>query len=165
MMKKLLGLCALGALALALVASPARAADQTIDGTLRLGPSAVVVAPLIDAKYTTGALQSATFAAGDLTGARIVTYDNTGTTPGNLATRTATQMFGDTAGAYVGQSYLLMIRNSSGSANTATITAGTGVTLTGTMTIAQTVTRIFVVTFTSATAVTIQSLGISAAGA
>jgi hypothetical protein len=143
----------------------AYAADQTIDGILRLGPSAVIQSPLADAKYTTAAAQSATFAAGDLTGARVVTYDNTGTTPGNLTTRTATQMFGDIPGAYVGMSYILMIRNSSGSANTATIVAGAGVTLTGTMTIAQTVTRVFVVTFTSATAVTIQSMGISAAGA
>lgn len=154
------------ALAALLAASlAAYAADLSIDGVLRLGPSSVQVAPLADAKYVTAAAQSATLAAGDITGARVVTYDNTGTTPGNLTTRTAALMFADVPGAYAGMSYILLIRNSSGSANTATIVAGTGVTLTGTMTVAQNVTRIFVVTFVSATAVTIQSMGISAAGA
>lgn len=163
-MKKLRSLF-VGIAALASIVGLALAADLTVDGTLRLGPSGIVSSPLADAKYTTGALQAATFAAGDLTGARVVTYDNTGTTPAALTTRTATQMFADIPGAYVGMSYILLIRNSSGSANTATLTAGTGVTATGTMTIAQNVTRFFVVTFTSATAVTIQSMGISAAGA
>jgi hypothetical protein len=125
----------------------------------------VNIARLPAAKFATGALQSATFAAGDLTGADNVNYINTGTTPANLTTRTATQMFNDTPGAFVGMSYVLNIRNGSGSANTATIVAGTGVTLTGTMTIAQNVTRQFVVTFTAATTLTIQSMGILAAGA
>lgn len=120
-------------------------------------------------QYRTGALQSAAFTASDLTPLNgteaIVCYDNTGTTPGTLTTRTATQMYGDTPGASPDMTYLLLIRNSSGMANTATVGAGTGVTLTGTMTIAQNVTRLFTVTFTSGTACTIQSMGIVAAGA
>ena len=120
-------------------------------------------------QYRTGALQSAAFAASDLTPLtgmeKVVAYDNTGTTPATLTTRTAVQMFNDIPGAVAGMTYLLLIRNSSGSANTATVAAGTGVTLTGTMTIAQNVTRIFIVTMTSPTACTLQSMGISAAGA
>ncbi len=116
-------------------------------------------------KYTTGALQSATFVAGDITGAGVVMYDNTGTTPGNLTTRTAAEMFGDIPNCQIGFSYTLLVRNSSGSANTATIVAGSNVTVTGTMTIAQTVTRVFNVKFPTATTCTIQSMGILAAGA
>lgn len=119
-------------------------------------------------QYRTGALESATFAAGDLSpllGPFFVCYDNTGVTPATLTTRTATQMFADDPRAVVGKSYLLAVRNSSSGANTATIAAGTGVTLTGTMTIAQNVTRLFVVTYNSRVALTIQSMGILAAGA
>ena len=120
-------------------------------------------------QYRTGALQSATFAASDLSPLNgteaIVCYDNTGTTPGTLTTRTAAQMYADTPGASPDMVYLLAIRNSSSMANTATVGAGTGVTLTGTMTIAQNVTRLFVVTFASNAAVTLQSMGILAAGA
>src|SRR3990167_2094491 len=121
------------------------------------------------AQYRTGALQSAAFAQFDLaptTGVEaVVAYDNTGDTPGTLTTRTAVQMFNDITGAVAGMTYLLLIRNSSSMANTATVAAGTGVTLTGTMTIAQSVTRVFIVTMTSQTACTIQSMGILAAGA
>mgnify|MGYP001594601372 CR=1 FL=1 len=121
--------------------------------------------PLPVSKYVTGALQSTTFAAGDLTGAEIVHYDNTGVTPATLTTRTATEMFGDIPNAQIGYTYTLFIRNSSSGANTATIAGGASVTVTGTMTIAQNVTRMFNVTFPSATTCTIQSMGIFAAGA
>ncbi len=119
------------------------------------------------AKYVTQAYQGVTLAAGDITGANVVWFNNTGTTPAALTVRTAAQMFADTPNAQVGQSWSLFIRNSSVSANTATLTADAGptVTLTGTMTIAQNVTRMFVCTFTSATALTIQSMGVSAAAA
>lgn len=115
-------------------------------------------------KFSTAALENTTLAAGNITGALYVNFINTGTTPQTLTTRTAAQMFADHA-ARVGDTYMLAIRNGSSGANTATIGAGDGVTLTGTMTIAQNVTRFFHVTFVSATAVTIQSMGISAAGA
>lgn len=122
------------------------------------------------AQYRTGALQSATFAQYDLTpqtGAeRVVIYDNTGTTPANLQCRTAALMFSDIPGCFAGLTYLLGIRNSSGSANTATVTTATGVTLTGTMSIAQFATRLFVVTMTSPAACTLQSVAlISPSGA
>lgn len=117
------------------------------------------------AQYTTAAGQSATLTGAQVAGAQFVAYDNTGTTPGNLQMATAAQIVAAIPNAQIGFAYTLQIRNSSGSANTATITTNTGITLTGTMTIAQTVTRTFIVTLTSLTAVTVQSMGISAAGA
>lgn len=113
---------------------------------------------LPDAKFTTGTTTT-TFAAGQLTGAPTVNYTNTQGTPGSIATRTATQMFTDDPNARVGNSYLLIVTNGQGS-GTLTITAGTGVTLTGTMTIAANTWRMFTVTYTSATALTIQNLGL-----
>lgn len=120
---------------------------------------------LQDAKFTTAALESATIAAASVAGAKIVAHINTGTTPGNLQFPTAAALVAAIPGAKAGQSYLLKIRNGSGSANTATITTNTGITLTGTMTIAQNVTRDLLVTLTSLTAVDVRSVGISAAGA
>lgn len=102
----------------------------------------------------TGALQSAAFAAGALTGGANVVYTNTGTTPANLTTRTATQMFNDMPNAQVGFAYLLTIINLSGSANTATIVGGSGVTVSGTATIAQNIARVYTVVFTSSTTIT-----------
>lgn len=146
-------------LALVLVAIPiAWAQNQSITGTITTGGI------VQNAKYSTGTTTT-TFAAGQLTGSAVTVYDSTATTPGSIATRTAAEMFADIPGAVAGGTYVLAVRNSSGSANTMTITAGTGVTLTGTMTIAQSTTRVFVVTITSATAITIQSIGLFAAGA
>lgn len=122
-----------------------------------MGPNVALPA----SKFTTGS--GATFAAGDLTGAATVTYAGTGSNA-TLTTRTGAQMFGDIPNCQIGFTYALFIRNTN--ATGATITAADGtVTLTGTMTIAQNVTRMFNVTFTSATAVTLQSMGIFAAGA
>lgn len=117
------------------------------------------------AQYATAALQSATMTGAQVAGSRTCVFDNTGTTPGNLQMPTAAAIVAAISGAQAGLSYILKIRNSSGSANTATITTNTGITLTGTMTIAQNVTREFVVTLVSLTAVTVQSVGLSAAGA
>lgn len=117
------------------------------------------------AQYSTAAGQSTALTGAQVAGAACVVYDNTGTTPGNLQMATAAQIVAAIPNAQIGYSYILQIRNSSGSANTATITTNTGITLTGTMTIAQSVTRSFVVTLNSLTAVTVQSIGISAAGA
>lgn len=113
------------------------------------------------AKITTGT--AATFAAGDITGAHWVDYINNASNA-TLTTRTAAQMFGDIPNCQIGFAYKLAIRNLN--ATGATLTAADGsVTLSGTMTIAQNVTRTFEVVFTSASACTITSMGISAAGA
>lgn len=117
------------------------------------------------AKYTTAALQAATIPAANLAGASDVIFDNTGTTPGTLTTDTAANIIAAVPGWQIGQTYILEIRNDSGSANTATIAGGTGVTMTGTLTIAQNTTRRFAVTYTGAAAVSMQSIGLSAAGA
>lgn len=115
-------------------------------------------------QYSTAAGQSTALTGVQVAGANFVVYDNTGTTPANLQMATAAQIVAAIPNAQIGFAYTLQIRNSSGSANTATITTNTGITLTGTMTIAQSVTRTFIVTLVSLSAVTVQSVGISAAG-
>lgn len=99
-----------------------------------------------------------TAAVGDLTGAQIVNLKLTAVGANNYTTRTATQMFGDISGAYVGLTYEARIENTN--AGTTTLVAGSGVTLTGTMTIAQNTTRVFTVTFPTATTCTIESRGL-----
>ena len=69
-------------------------------------------------------------------------------------TRTGTELFGDTPNAQIGGTYVLKVINKGD--NTVTFTAGSGVTITGTNTLATTTTRTFCVTFDSATAVTMQ---------
>lgn len=100
-----------------------------------------------------------TFAAGQLTGANFVNYTNTNATPGSIATRTAAEMIADTPNAYIGQTWVLRITNTGG--NTLTVTAGSNVTLTGTMTVATVTTRDFICTITSiaSPAITIQNIG------
>lgn len=117
------------------------------------------------AQYGTGALQSAVIPAASMAGAKDVAYENTGTTPANLQVDTAANIVAAIPNPKVGFTYSLAIRNSSGSANTATITTNTGITLHGTMTIAQNTTRFFKVVLTSLTAIDIYSMGIGAAGA
>lgn len=109
------------------------------------------------AKFTTDATGSQTADAGDLTGADFVVWKNTANNAVALTTRTATQMFADVPHAQIGQSFVLRIF--SGGDNTVTLTAGTGVTITGTATVATTKWRDFLATFTSATAITFQDLG------
>jgi hypothetical protein len=72
---------------------------------------------------------------------------------------TAAQIVAAIPNAYVGQTYRLRIQNSSSGAFAWTVTTNTGLTLTGTMTVAQNTYRDFLVTLTSLTAVAIQSLG------
>lgn len=130
-----------------------------------VGLGSLPIANLPAAQFSTAALESAAMTGPQVAGANVVNFLNTGTTPGNLQMPTATNLVAAIPNAQIGMSYMLNIRNGSGAANTATITTNTGITLTGTMTIAQNVTRTFVVTLTSLTAVTVQSMGISAAGA
>lgn len=97
-----------------------------------------------------------TLAVGDITGAANVNLVSTNATPGTQTTRTAAEMFADHFGAVIAATYTLHISNTG--AGTFTLGAGSGVTLTGTMTVAQDTSRTFQVTFVSATAVTIISL-------
>lgn len=129
------------------------------------GAGAYPLATTPDVQYTTAALQSTVIPAANMAGAKVTVFENTGTTPANLQSDTAANIVAAIPNAQIGNAYLLKVRNSSGSANTATITTNTGITLHGTMTIAQNVTRDFVVVLTSLSAVDIYSVGISAAGA
>lgn len=74
---------------------------------------------------------------------------------------TAAEIVAAIPNAYVGQTYFLSI-SSTGTGNFAwTVTTNTGLTLVGTMTIAEYQRRDFLVTLTSLTAISIQSLGSS----
>lgn len=111
--------------------------------------------------FTTAALQSAAIPIGDVTGADLVAFTNTGTTPANLQLPTAAAFLGAIPNAQVGFSYELDVTNGSSAANTLTLTTNTGLTLTGTMTVAQNATRRLIVTFTAvgaSPAVTVQTL-------
>lgn len=99
-----------------------------------------------------------TFAAGQLTGGAFVVYTNTQGTPGSIQTRTAAQMFSDAGNVQIGDTYMLRVINGQGT-GVLTITAGSNVTLTGTMTLAINSWRDFVVTFTDATHLVIQNAG------
>lgn len=114
--------------------------------------------PVPAAKYVKNTTSGATTAAaGDLTGAAYVQAEYSAVGAANLATRTAAQMIAD-ANLQVNDSFVLEITNTSG--GTTTLTAGTGVTLTGTMTMATNTTRRFNVKVTGAATITIQSTGV-----
>lgn len=113
--------------------------------------------PLPYAKFVTINVTVGTLAVGNITGAAQVYLTSTNAVPGTQTTRTATQMFNDTPNARVGDVYLLRITNTG--AGTLTLAAGSGVTLTGTATVAQNTFSDFTVTFTTAIALTIQKVG------
>jgi hypothetical protein len=98
------------------------------------------------AKVTTNATVGATTAAaGDLTGAADVTAIYTGVTNGGaaaLTTRTAAQMIAD-SGLQVGQSFVLLLVNGN-AGGIMTLTGGTGVTISGTATLAASTSRKYV---------------------
>lgn len=100
-------------------------------------------------------------AAANEAGAADCTLNLTGTLGGNanVQSDTATNIVAAIPNARVGTSYKFRLINSS-SANFAwTLTTNTGLTLTGTMSVAQNTWRDFYVTVTTLTAVTIQSIG------
>lgn len=74
---------------------------------------------------------------------------------------TAANLLTAVPGAIVGTSFIVTIRNTADAAETITMTTNTGLTLSGTMTIAQNEQKSFLVTFTNVgtAAVTIYSMG------
>ena len=133
--------------------------EQTLGNLLTDLPTTLGVVAQPVAKYTKNTTSgTTTAAAGDMTGAGYVQVEYSAVGAANLVTRTAVQLVADVPGVKVGDSYTLLVINTSG--GTTTITAGTGVTLTGTMTLATNTTRLFNVKFVSLTAVTIQSISI-----
>lgn len=106
-------------------------------------------------QFTSVATGNGTAAVNSLSGGNFTIYATSGATA--LTTRTAAQMIADQPNTPVGSSYLLRVYNTNGS--TLTLTGGTGVTITGTATIATAVWRDYMVTFNSATTLTLQNLG------
>lgn len=66
-------------------------------------------------------------------------------------TSAAAHILAEFWGAQVGSSFFLIVRNTAGAAETITIAGGTGVTISGTATIGQGITRIFCGVFTNVT--------------
>jgi hypothetical protein len=97
---------------------------------------------LPNSKWTTSATATTlTPAAGALTGARTVYFENTADGTLALTTRTAVQLYADIPGAYLGLTFDLVIVNRGN--NTITITGGTDVNVVGEATIATLVTRTY----------------------
>ena len=116
-------------------------------------------ATTLPAKFTSINVTTGTLAAGNITGAKFTALMSTNAVPGNQATRTAAQMIADHIPDGLPDTYMLRITNTG--AGTFTLTAGTNVTLTGTMTVLLNTWRDFVVTLDPyAVTVTIQSTGI-----
>jgi hypothetical protein len=116
-----------------------------------------------NAKFTLNTTSGATTAlAGELTGAAVVVAEYTAIGAAALTVRTAALMIAD-AGLVAGSSYFLAIVNL-GTAGTVTLTTATGVTLTGTMTIANNTWRGFIVTVPTASTMTFQSVMIGTIG-
>lgn len=140
-------------------------APSVAPGAAALGVTLAVMTPAgstgVALQFTTAALQSAAIPVADVTGADLTIFTNTGTTPGNLQLPTAAAIVAALPNAQVGFSYELDVTNGSSAANTATLTTNTGLTLTGTMTIAQNATRRLAVTITgvgASAAVTFQTI-------
>lgn len=104
----------------------------------------------------------ATLTGAQMAGADVVVVRMTATLAGagTLNTDTAANIYAAIPNPIIGGSYILRIINTSSGNFAWTLTGGTGVTITGTATIAQNTTRDFVVTITSATAVAIQTIGV-----
>ncbi len=100
---------------------------------------------------------AATYTAAQLLGGLII-RDPAGDNRSDV-TPTAALLIAAITQAGVGNSFEFTIRNAADAAETITVTAGTGVTLSGTMTIAQNNSKRFLAVVTSSTTVTIYSLG------
>jgi hypothetical protein len=113
------------------------------------------MAQLPNTQFTSISSGNGTFAASAVEGAQDVTLATSGATA--MTTRTAAQTIANIPNWEIGQSYRLRIYNTNG--GTLTITGGTGVTITGTATIATNVWRDYYVTYTGANTVGWQNLG------
>jgi hypothetical protein len=121
-----------------------------------LAGSTTTLAGLTGAKFTSTAYSSSNAAAGDLSGAVVVVCNNSGATPGTLTTRTAAQMIAD-SNLQVGQTYFCILANGQAT-GTLTLAGGTGVTITGTATVAANTARLYTVTINTATTLTFQNV-------
>jgi len=120
----------------------------------------VVVDGNLNKKTTVTTLTTAgavTYTAAQLIGGLILRDPNGGAR--SDVSPTAALIIAAIGGQKIGTSFEFTIRNTADAAETITVTAGTGVTLSGTMTIAQNNSKRFLVLITAATTVTIYSLG------
>lgn len=126
------------------------------------------IGTLTTAKYTATAQASGVIPAATMVGATEVYYNNSAATA--LTTDTAVNIISNLVGAIqtsakavqptvstvVGLTYLLYIRSAGAGL---TVTGGTGVTITGTATVATGIERAYLVTITSTNTVGLQDLG------
>ena len=101
-----------------------------------------------------------TIPANIITGGSTVYCVQSNATPGTQTTRTALQLYGDDPTSLPGQNYVLRIINTG--AGTLTLAGGTGVTVSGTATVATNITRDYFVAITGtpgAPVYTITSVG------
>ena len=135
--------------------------SDRITGAVAFDPTKIIVAganrPLPATKFTSINVTVGTLAANAITGAQHTVCLSTNATPGTQTTRTATEMVSDTGSVIIGDVYHLRIANTG--AGVFTLGAGSGVTVTGTATVAQNTYRDFRVTFNSMTAMTFQNIG------
>ena len=114
---------------------------------------------LLGAQSNSAALSSTTASAGQLSGSAVCVMFNTGATPGTYTTRTATQMIADSA-LQIGQTWLVLLGNNQAT-GTLTLAGGTGVTISGTTTVAANVGRLYVCTVATATTITMTGAALS----
>lgn len=121
--------------------------------------AAVTFTPQPYAKYSKDTTAGATTAVqGSLTGAGYVSIEYSAIGTANVTTRTAAQMIAD-EGYSPGHSYVCEIVNTHATL-TLTLVGGTGVTITGTATVAALATRRFNVTVNSPTTMVFQAVGV-----
>ncbi len=110
------------------------------------------------AQFKTATTSNGTAAAGELTGAKFVVMKLTANGANAYTTRTGAEMFADIPNVQVGTTYIL--RLISGGDNTVTLTAAaSGVTITGTATVATGKFRDFHVSVTAADTFVFQDIG------
>lgn len=115
------------------------------------GPNAVLPA----SQFTSISSGNGTLAAGAIEGAAFCTLATSGATA--LTTRTAAQMLAQVPNGQIGMTWLVRVYNTN--AGTLTITGGTGVTVTGTATIATNIFRDYQAQITGTAALTLQNIG------
>lgn len=133
---------------------------QRLNGPTLTAPPTDIL-PLTVPKLTLLNATAGTLPAGAITGGEFVFMNSSAATPGAQTTRTAAQMYADDPLASIPGGYMLRIGNSGGG-SAFTFTAGAGVTMSGTMTIAPAIFRDFMVIYggTEATpTVTINNIG------
>lgn len=131
------------------------------------GPFTVTLATGLADVFDVTASNTTSFTAtgAQVAGGKDVTLRLTGVLASgqNITLPTAAAIVAAIPGATVGMSYPLRIINTSGGAFSWTVVTNTGLTLTGTLTIAQNTFRDFYVTLTSLTAVTVTARGVGTA--